>query len=98
MWYNGFSTAYMLSEILPPVQMRTSPSAGLTTTSPYVENQPWNAIGSFTSAVVSYNTSHTTNSGGSIKFTGTFSPSPSSGQPWEMGATGGSPLYLTAEL
>jgi hypothetical protein len=98
MLYNGFSTAYMISQVFTPVQMRSSPSVGLTTTSPYVESQPWNAVGSFTSAVVSYNAGHSTASGGTIKFSGTFSPSPSSGQPWEIGANQTNPVYFSSEL
>ncbi len=98
MLYNGFSTAYMISQVFPPVAMRTSPSAGLLSTSPYVEAQPWNSIGSLTSASVAYNASHTSLGGGTVKFAGTFSPSPTSGQPWEIGANATNYLYLSAEL
>ena len=103
MIYNA-STTSMLGYYTFPVPMRTGPTVGLTTTSPYVESVPWTTVGSLTGAGITYNNSHNSVLGGDMKITGTFSPSPSSGQPWLIGDlttgafAGGGPVYFSAEL
>jgi hypothetical protein len=73
-------------------QFRTTPTATGSAT-PYVENIPWNAVG--TASGVSYNMAHMLSLGGEIGIFGTFSPTPSMGQTWLINA---SSLILSAEL
>ena len=101
----GYTSSTMMAAYNTPVAMRAPPSIGLTTTSPYAENQPWQSVGSLTSASISYNGSHFNILGGEMKINGTWSPTPASGQPWMIGGQEGTnklacggPIFLTAEL
>ena len=74
------------------VQFRTTPTA-TGATAPYVENVPWNAVGSATG--VTFNMGHMTPRGGDIGVFGTYTPTPAYGNTWLIDATS---LILSAEL
>ena len=74
------------------VQFRATPTAiGPTTT--YVENLPWNAVGSATG--VTFNMGHMSPRGGDIGVFGTYTPTPAYGNTWLIDAKD---LILSAEL
>jgi hypothetical protein len=76
-----------------PVEMRTTPSLALTTTSPYWENIAWSSVGSITSATVS--NGHMTTIGGDILISGTFAQNPSGNF---INNFGGNVIKISAEL
>jgi len=78
--------------IHPTVSFRASPSVEFIT-SPYVENVPWNSVGSVT--LSNTTAAHLTARGGEIGLFGSYSPTPSVGQVWLVNA---SELKMAAEL
>ena len=78
--------------IHPAVPFRATPSVEFIT-SPYIENIPWNSVGSVT--LSSANAGHLNPLGGEVGLFGSYSPTPSVGQVWLVGA---SELKMSAEL
>ena len=68
----GVSTTQGVISYYPKVSFRVTPTISLYSSSPYVENIPWNAVGSLTSAAV--NNGHSNPNGGDILISGTWSP------------------------
>ena len=78
----------------PHVQMRTSPTVGITTTTPYWESYPWNGTGT-SLTISSIGSGHIGRSGGEIAVFGSFNPALVRGTYYSMSAEA---LYWDAEL
>jgi hypothetical protein len=89
----GTSSVRIVCNAIFPQPMRTTPTATLSTSSPYWESIPYQTVGSMTSAVTSM--SALTATGGTISFVATFGTTPVQSYP---GAFGGSQLTFSAEL
>lgn len=95
----GINSGSMMIDYSTSVPFRATPlfiltnSAGVVTTSPYVESTPWNTVGSLTSATI--NNGHFGTNGGDILISGTFSPAIGATSTWMFG---GGQIRFNAEL
>jgi len=89
----GRDSASIVYNHVCPVEMRTTPSVALTTTTPYWENTAWSSVGSITNATVS--NGHMTTIGGDILIGGTFAQNPSGNF---INNFGGNVIKISAEL
>lgn len=89
----GVSTTRIVMNMWIPVTMRTTPTATLSTATPYWESVPYITLGSLTGA--SADGSKINNSGGVMSVTGTFGATPVQNYP---GLFGGGQLTYSAEL
>lgn len=89
----GITSARVSCNLFFPVQMRTTPTITLSSTTPYWESVPYNTVGSITSGAVE--ASKVTRSGGSLSVVGTFGTTPVQNYP---GLLGSNQLTFSAEL
>ncbi len=78
----------------PSVEMRARPTVGITDTTPYWENYPWNSVGT-SLTVSSISNGHLSRSGGEIGVYGSYNPTLVRGTNYTMT---GEVIYFDAEL
>lgn len=89
----GYNSSAAIFWWQPKVDMRSTPSVTLSTSSPYWESVPYTTVGSLTSA--SLNATKLTPTGGTLVIAGTYSPTPVANYPTLLN---GSVLTFSSEL
>jgi hypothetical protein len=93
LFFTGITSGRMGTNLAFPVQMRTTPTGALASTTLYWESLPYTTVGSLTSAVIDL--TKCSSLGGALSIYGTFSPSPVTTY---LSCLGGSQMTFSAEL